>query len=75
MFQHSGETISQYFGETLDILNLLSKEIINLLNHDFKGVTPEKLRDMRYMSYFNVFIIIIGLFNYLYPLTNRVCYR
>ena len=75
-FQHSGETISRYFGEALDVFNLLGKEIIKPLDPDFNGVAPEILRDRKYMPHFKVFIIslLFCLFNYLYTLINRACY-
>jgi hypothetical protein len=78
-FQHSGETISRYFGEALDMLNLLGQEIIKPLDPDFNGVAPEILNDRRYMPHFKVFIIfnifIISVhFNNLYTLINKTCY-
>ena len=75
-FQHSGETVSRYFGEALDVFNLLGKEIIKSLDPDFNGVAPEILRDRRYMPHFKVFIIFLlfHLFKYLYKLTNKACY-
>ncbi|CAL9013961.1 unnamed protein product, partial [Prunus brigantina] len=51
-FQHSGETMSRYFGKLLDIVCLMAVDIIKPLDPEFKGVPEELLRDSRYMPHF-----------------------
>ncbi|XP_021818574.1 uncharacterized protein LOC110760581 [Prunus avium] len=51
-FQHSGETVSRYFGKLLDIVCLMAVDIIKLLDPEFKGVPEKILRDSRYMPHF-----------------------
>ncbi|CAL8134875.1 unnamed protein product [Prunus armeniaca] len=51
-FQHSGETVSRYFGKLLDIICHMAVDIIKPLDPEFKGVPEEILRDSRYMPHF-----------------------
>ena len=53
-FQHSGETISRYFGITLDIICLMAKDIIKPSDPEFKDIPEKILRDSRYMPHFKV---------------------
>jgi hypothetical protein len=62
-FQRSGETISRYFGEMLDILYSMAMVLIKPLDPEFKSTPQEILNDSRYMPHFKVYIIsILSLF-------------
>lgn len=54
MFQHSGETISRYFSETLDILCLMGADVIKPADPEFKSTPKEIANDPRYMPHFKV---------------------
>ncbi|KAH9686252.1 DDE Tnp4 domain-containing protein [Citrus sinensis] len=51
-FQHSGETVSRYFGEALDAICRLSIDLIKPFDPEFKDIPEEILRDSRYMPHF-----------------------
>ncbi|XP_070667296.1 uncharacterized protein [Malus domestica] len=51
-FQHSGETISRYFGAMLDIVCKMAIDIIKPMDSEFRGIPQEIRRDTRYMPYF-----------------------
>ncbi|CAN6697123.1 unnamed protein product [Malus baccata var. baccata] len=51
-FQHSGETISRYFGAMLDIVCKMAIDIIKPMDSEFRGIPQEIKRDTRYMPYF-----------------------
>lgn len=53
-FQRSGETISRYFGEMLDIFYSMAMVLIKPLDPEFKSTPQEILRDSRYMPHFKV---------------------
>ena len=55
-FQHSGETISRYFNEVLDVLCHISVDVIKAPDLEFKDTPEEILRDSRYMPHFKVCI-------------------
>ncbi|KAL6272187.1 hypothetical protein ACE6H2_022879 [Prunus campanulata] len=63
-FQHSGETVSRYFGKLLDIVCLMAIDIIKPLDPEFKGVLEEILRDSRYMPHFKKWSILRDMPNY-----------
>lgn len=72
-FMHSGETISRYFGQALDIVASFGDKMIKPLDPEFNGVAQEIMRDTRYMPHFKVKIIcyltiifLIKLIYYLY---------
>ena len=50
-FQHSGETVSRYFGEALDAICRLSIDLIKPFDPGFKDIPEEILRDSRYMPH------------------------
>ncbi|KAB2606497.1 hypothetical protein D8674_006214 [Pyrus ussuriensis x Pyrus communis] len=51
-FQHSGETVSRYFGAMLDIVCKMAIDIIKPMDLEFRGIPQEIRRDTRYMPYF-----------------------
>ncbi|CAN6565820.1 unnamed protein product [Malus baccata var. baccata] len=51
-FQHSGETISRYFGAMLDIVCKMAIDIIKPMDSEFRDIPQEIRRDTRYMPYF-----------------------
>ncbi|KAH9680641.1 DDE Tnp4 domain-containing protein [Citrus sinensis] len=51
-FQHSGETVSRYFGEALDAICRLSIDLIKPFDPEFKDIPEEILKDSRYMPHF-----------------------
>ena len=51
-FQHSGETVSRYFGEALDAICRLSIDLIKPFDYEFKDISKEILRNSRYMPHF-----------------------
>ena len=53
-FQHSGETISRYFSQALDVVCITAIDIIKAEDPEFKEVPKEILRDSRYMPHFEV---------------------
>ncbi|KAK2646379.1 hypothetical protein Ddye_021574 [Dipteronia dyeriana] len=53
-FQHSGETMSRYFSQMLDIFCLLAIDIIKPMDPEFKDIPEEILRDSRYMPHFKM---------------------
>ncbi|KAB2595761.1 hypothetical protein D8674_031211 [Pyrus ussuriensis x Pyrus communis] len=50
--QHSGETISRYFGVMLDIVCKMAIDIIKPMDSEFRGTPQEIRRDTRYMPHF-----------------------
>ncbi|XP_050150053.1 uncharacterized protein LOC126625017 [Malus sylvestris] len=50
-FQHSGETVSRYFGAMLDIVCKMTIDIIKPMDSEFRGIPQEIRRDARYMSH------------------------
>ena len=54
-FQHSGETISRYFGQALDMLCSLGDRLIKPLDPEFKEIPPKIMSNKRYMPHFKVF--------------------
>ena len=53
-FQHSGETMSRYFGEAIYTICRLFVDLIKSFDPEFKDIPKEILRDSRYMSHFKV---------------------
>nr|XP_011466743.1 PREDICTED: uncharacterized protein LOC101303730 [Fragaria vesca subsp. vesca]XP_011466745.1 PREDICTED: uncharacterized protein LOC101303730 [Fragaria vesca subsp. vesca] len=51
-FQHSGETVSRYFSELLDVICVMATELIKPLDPEFKNTPAEILGDSRYMPHF-----------------------
>ncbi|XP_061999498.1 uncharacterized protein LOC133716867 [Rosa rugosa] len=51
-FQHSGETVSRYFSEMLNVVCDMAKEFIKPSDPEFKSTPPEILGDSRYMPHF-----------------------
>ncbi|CAN6711241.1 unnamed protein product [Malus baccata var. baccata] len=58
-FQHSGETVSRYFGVMLDIVCNMAIDIIKPMDSEFRGIPQEIRRDTRYMPYFKDCIGVI----------------
>ena len=53
-FQHSGETVSRYFGVMLYIVYKMAIDIIKPMDSEIRGIPQEIRRDTRYMPYFKV---------------------
>ena len=53
-FQHSGETVSRYFGGMLDIVCKMAIDIIKPMDSEFRDIPQEIRIDTRYMPYFKV---------------------
>lgn len=53
-FQRSGETVSRYFGEMLDIIYNMAVTLIKPQDPEFKNIPKEILSDSRYMPHFKV---------------------
>ncbi|TXG60628.1 hypothetical protein EZV62_015203 [Acer yangbiense] len=51
-FQHSGETVSRYFGQVLDVVCRMAMDIIKPQDSDFRDIPEEILTDSRYMPHF-----------------------
>ncbi|CAL8168076.1 unnamed protein product [Prunus armeniaca] len=51
-FQHSGETVSRYFGILLDVVCRLAVDVIKPLENAFNNTPKEILQDSRYMPHF-----------------------
>ncbi|CAN6695255.1 unnamed protein product [Malus baccata var. baccata] len=58
-FQHSGETVSRYFGVVLDIVCKMAIDINKPMDSEFRGIPQEIRRDTRYMPYFKDCIGVI----------------
>ncbi|KAK2638093.1 hypothetical protein Ddye_025888 [Dipteronia dyeriana] len=52
-FQHSGETVSRYFGQVLVVLCRMAMDIIKSQDSDFRDIPEEILIDSRYMPHFS----------------------
>lgn len=55
-FQHSGETVSRYFGIVLDSVCRMAMDIIKPLDPKFNDIPEEISRDTRYMPHFKVIV-------------------
>ncbi|CAL8154226.1 unnamed protein product [Prunus armeniaca] len=53
-FQHSGETMSRYFGILLDVVCRLAVDVIKLLENAYNNTPKEILQDSRYMPHFKM---------------------
>ncbi|KAJ9188130.1 hypothetical protein P3X46_003521 [Hevea brasiliensis] len=51
-FQHSGETISRVFRQVLNVICLMSMDIIKPIDYEFSDTPPEILNNRRYMPHF-----------------------
>ncbi|KAL6272102.1 hypothetical protein ACE6H2_022794 [Prunus campanulata] len=55
-FQHSGETVSRYFGLMLDIVCRMTINVIKPIDPEFSDTPQEILSNFRYMPHFKVMI-------------------
>ncbi|RZB70511.1 hypothetical protein D0Y65_035471 [Glycine soja] len=51
-FQHSSETISRHFHSVLEVVCMLAKDIIKLVDPSFRDTANEILKDAKYRPYF-----------------------
>ncbi|KAK3204547.1 hypothetical protein Dsin_018593 [Dipteronia sinensis] len=51
-FQHSGETVTRYFGQVWDVVCRMATDIIKPRDSDFRDIPEEILTDSRYMPHF-----------------------
>lgn len=55
-FQHSGEIVSRCFSQVLDVVCLMTKNIIKPLDPEFTNVPAKILEDPWHMPHFKVII-------------------
>ena len=71
-FQRSGETVSRYFGEMLDIVYSMAVKLIKPQDPEFRNIPKEIFSDSRYMPHFKV--CLLSFFNALFNRLEYILY-